>query len=203
MNPNKLKWMWVMLMCISVSFAFAQDENAGSLDEQFEELKSSSNTYQEYKVIQIEKLNNFWKNVQNYLASSRRELEATQNKVEELNQEVAQLSEKIEQQQVIVDQSEHAATHINVLGIDLPKDKFVAAFWITTAVLLLLLAAAIYQYKRSRKVTQRTRLNFMELQEEVEELRRTSLEKERRLRRELQTERNSKDEHMRSSGFNR
>jgi septal ring factor EnvC (AmiA/AmiB activator) len=203
MNPGKLKWIGAMMLFMAVNFSFAQQEGAGELDEKFKELKSSSNNYQEYKVIKLQKLNSFWKEVQDYVAASRNELQATQQKVDELNDEVARLSDKIASQQAAVNESEHAATHISVLGIDILKDKFEAIFWITTAVLLLLLAGAIYQYKRSRKVTQRTRLNFMELQEELEELRRTSLEKERRLRRELQTERNSRDEQLRSPGFNR
>lgn len=186
---------------------FAQ-ETSSTLDEQFNELIESSNSVKsssgrEYKVVNLQDLNAIWRNVQNNMAASKEELSATQNKVENLNQEVAKLTQKIDEQQTIVEASEHAATHISVLGLDIPKDKFVAAFWITTAVLLVLLAGAIFQFKRSRKVTQRTQLNFVQLQEEMEELRRTSLEKERRLRRELQTERNAVEEMGRNTGIKR
>jgi hypothetical protein len=186
---------------------FAQ-EASSTLDEQFNELIESSNSVKsssgrEYKVVNLQDLNAIWRNVQNNMAASKEDLSATQNKVESLNQEVAKLTQKIDEQQSIVEASEHAATHISVLGLDIPKDKFVAAFWITTAILLVLLAGAIFQFKRSRKVTQRTQLNFVQLQEEMEELRRTSLEKERRLRRELQTERNAVEEMGRNTGIKR
>jgi len=187
----------------------AQDtDGIRSLEDQYEELKSSSNTYRSetgraYKVVNEQNLDEFWKSVQDYLAVSREELEATQNKVDVLNQEVGNLTQTIEEQQAIIQESEHAATHISVLGIDIPKDSFEATFWITTAILLVLLAGAIYQFRRSRKVTRRTQMNFMELQEEMEELRKTSLEKERRLRRELQTERNNIEEMGRNSGLKR
>lgn len=186
---------------------FAQ-EASSTLDEQFNELIESSNSVKsssgrEYKVVNLQDLNAIWRNVQNNMAASKEELSATQNKVESLNQEVAKLTQKIDEQQSIVEASEHAATHISVLGLDIPKDKFVAAFWITTAILLVLLAGAIFQFKRSRKVTHRTQLNFVQLQEEMEELRRTSLEKERRLRRELQTERNAVEEMGRNTGIKR
>lgn len=183
-----------------------QSTDANRLDEQFEELKGSSNSVKsgsgrEYKVINLGELNSLWNDVQDLMAASREELETTQNKVEALNKEVAELSNRVDEQQAIVQESEHAATHISVLGIDIQKDKFEAAFWITTAVLIILLAGAIYQYKRGREVTRRTQLNFMQLQEEMEELRKTSLEKERRLRRELQTERNMMEEMGRNTGF--
>ncbi|WKN29601.1 hypothetical protein PZB74_11560 [Porifericola rhodea] len=193
-----------LAVCLSVTSVFAQ-ETSSDIDKQFNEMIESSNSVKsssgrEYKVVNLQDLNNIWRNVQNRLADSKQELKSTQDKVENLNQEVAKLTQKIDEQQVIVEDSEHAATHISVLGLDVPKDKFVAAFWITTAILLVLLAGAIYQFKRSRNVTQRTQLNFVQLQEEMEELRRTSLEKERRLRRELQTERNAVEEMGRNMG---
>lgn len=197
----------ILFSVLMVSPAFAQSPTkANDLDQQFDELKKSSNSVKsssgrEYKVVNLQSLNRLWNDVQGLVAESANELRATQDKVETLNQEVASLTERVEDQQVIVQESEHAATHISVLGIDIQKDKFEAAFWITSAVLLILLGIAIYQYKRSREVTRRTQMNFMELQEEMEELRKTSLEKERRLRRELQTERNMMEEMGRNTSF--
>lgn len=196
-----------LALCLALTTGFAQ-EAPGTLDGQFNELIESSNSVKsssgrEYKVVNLQDINNIWKNVQDHMAASKQEFETTQDKVESLNQEVSKLTQKIDEQQSIVEASEHAATHISVLGLDIPKDKFVGAFWITTAILLVLLAGAIFQFKRSRNVTQRTQLNFMQLQEEMEELRRTSLEKERRLRRELQTERNAVEEMGRNTGIKR
>lgn len=197
------------LLCFFLTTAHAQEaRNAGDLNQQFEEIKSSSNSVKsssgrEYKVVNLEDLNALWNNVQDQLAASKDELQSSQARVDALRQEVAQLTQRVDEQQAIVQESEHAATHISVLGIDVAKDKFEATFWITTAILLILLAGAIYQFKRSRNVTRRTQMNFMELQEEMEELRKTSLEKERRLRRELQTERNMMEEMGRNSGFKR
>lgn len=192
---------------LALNTGFAQ-QTSSSLDQQYNELIEASNSVRsgsgrEYKVVNLQDLNTIWKNVQNSMAASKEELTATQNKVDNLNQEVSKLTKKIDEQQSIVEASEHAATHISVLGMDVPKDKFVAAFWITTAILLVLLAGAIFQFKRSRNTTQRTQLNFVQLQEEMEELRRTSLEKERRLRRELQTERNAVEEMGRNTGIKR
>jgi len=198
-----------MLSGLFVIAAHAQGTSESEkLYQQFEELKSSSNSVQsssgrEYKVINLQSLDALWNDVKDIIAASREELENTKNKVDALNQEVAQLSERVEAQQASIQESDHAATHISVLGIDILKSKFEATFWITIGVLLVLLAAAIYQYKRSRDVTQRTQLNFMQLQEEMEELRKTSLEKERRLRRELQTERNMMEEMGRNPGYKR
>ncbi len=196
-----------LVVCLVLTNGIAQ-ETGSTINKQYGELIEASNSVKsssgrEYKVVNLQDLNVIWKNVQDQMAASKEDLKATQDKVTSLNQEVSKLTQKMDEQQSIVEASEHAATHINVLGLDVPKDKFVATFWIITAILLVLLAGAIYQFKRSRKVTHRTQLNFAQLQEEMEELRRTSLEKERRLRRELQTERNAVEEMGRNTGIKR
>jgi len=199
----------VMLTVFFGGLAHAQVmTDADQLDQQFEELKSNSNSVKsgsgrEYKVINLQNLNSLWNDVQELMAASGEEIEKTKSQVDALNKEVANLSQRVEAQQASIQESEFASTHLSVLGIDIPKDKFVATFWITIGVLIVLLAVAVYQYKLTRDSTRRTQINFMQLQEEMEELRKTSLEKERRLRRELQTERNMIEELGRNPGYKR
>lgn len=199
----------VMLTVFLGGLAYAQVKtDADQLDQQFEELKSNSNSVQsgsgrEYKVIDLQNMNSLWNDVQELMAASSEEIEKTKSRVDALNGEVASLSQRVEAQQASIQESEFAATHLSVLGIDIPKDKFVATFWISIGVLIVLLVVAVYQYKLTRDSTRRTQINFMQLQEEMEELRKTSLEKERRLRRELQTERNMIEELGRNPGYKR
>jgi len=199
----------VMLTVFLGSLAHAQENtDADQLDQQFEKLKSNSNSVQsgsgrEYKVMNLQSLNSLWNDVQELMAASSEELEQTKSKVNALNEEVANLSQRVEAQQASIQESDFAVTHLSVLGNDISKSKFVATFWIVIGVLIVLLVVAVYQYKLTRDTTRRTQINFMQLQEEMEELRKTSLEKERRLRRELQTERNMIEEMGRNPGYKR
>lgn len=165
-----------------------------SLQEQFVFLKEESSTYKDKKIIREARLNRFWVNVKDSLAQVQQQLTATQTKVNTQGEEIGSLNEKLDLQQQAVDDSEHASTHISVLGIDMLKSNFLSFFWITASVLILLLLVALYQYRNSKQVTSKTQYNLRAIQRELEDFRKKSLEKERKLRRELQTERNRVEE---------
>ena len=165
-----------------------------SLQEQFIYLKEKSSTYKDKKIIREVRLNSLWSNVKDSLAQVQQKLNAVQARVNTYDDEIDSLNEKIEAQQQTVDASEHASTHISVLGIDMLKESFLSFFWITASILTLLLLVALYQYRNSKQVTSKTQYNLRAIQRELEDFRKKSLEKERKLRRELQTERNRVEE---------
>lgn len=170
-----------------------------TLPQQFEDLKERSNTYtsnsnNQYKVVRLSLLNQFWNNVSDSLGDVRLDLRETLGQVDTQEAEIRSLNSSIREKDAIVAASEHDSTHITVLGMDIPKEGFLNFFWIAVLILGLLLGGAIYQYRNSQRVTSRTRQDYRKLQHELEEFRKSSLEKERRLRRELQTERNLVEE---------
>lgn len=177
-----------------------QEEAVNTLTEQFLYLKKKSNSWQEYKVVKETMLNNFWANIQDSVATFHRQLSETQAKVDAQNKEIQKVNETLAAKDKTIQASEHASTHISVLGIDVLKESFVTFFWISVSVLALLLGLAIYQYKRSDQVTAKTRHDYRALQHELEEFRKKSLERERKLRRELQTERNTVEELKATAG---
>ena len=165
-----------------------------TLQEQFVYLKEQSSTYKDKKIIREARLNRLWTNVQDSLAQVQKKLTATQGKVGAQNEEITSLNGELKAQQQAVNDSEHASTHISVLGMDMLKQNFLSFFWITASILTLLLLGALYQYRNSKQVTSKTQYNLRAIQRELEDFRKKSLEKERKLRRELQTERNRVEE---------
>ena len=165
-----------------------------TLQEQFIYLKEESNTYKDKKIIRETELNQFWTNVRDSLAQVHRQLARTENNINAQEAEIDTLNARLESQRQMVEESEHASTHISVMGIDILKSNFLSFFWITASVLTLLLLGALYQYRHSKMVTSKTQYNLRAIQRELEDFRKKSLEKERKLRRELQTERNRVEE---------
>ena len=187
------------LLCIGFHSLLAQEAASpeytpSTLQEQFVYLKEQSNTFENKKIIREAQLNLLWTNVQDSLAQVHQQLGATQDKVAAQNDEISSLNEDLKAQQQAVNDSEHASTHITVLGIDMLKQNFLSFFWITASILTLLLLGALYQYRNSKRVTSKTQYNLRAIQRELEDFRKKSLEKERKLRRELQTERNRVEE---------
>ncbi|MGB3850748.1 MAG: hypothetical protein WA958_12330 [Tunicatimonas sp.] len=172
----------------------ASNYKPSTLREQFVFLKEESNTYKDKKIIRVTELNRFWTNVRDSLKQVHEQLALTQNNINTQGAEIDTLNSKLESQRAMVEESEHASTHISVMGIDILKNNFLSFFWITASVLTLLLLGALYQYRNSRMVTSKTQYNLRAIQRELEDFRKKSLEKERKLRRELQTERNRVEE---------
>ena len=187
----------VSLQGLSPQGAVAQSPTTqapSTLREQFDFLKEESNTYENKKIVRINDLNGFWTNVRDSLSQVHQQLALTKSNINARKAEIDTLNARLESQREMVEESEHASTHISVMGIDILKNSFLSFFWITASVLTLLLLGALYQYRNSRMVTSRTQYNLRAIQRELEDFRKKSLEKERKLRRELQTERNRVEE---------
>jgi hypothetical protein len=190
------------------SMAMAQDSKVekapitkSKLEKQFEHLKSSSNTWQGYEVVDIKTLDAFWKSVQETVAAKDRQIEDFENaadaKLKEVQQEVVAkeqnlqvMQNKINLREQEIQENMHAITHLNVLGIAMPKQTYV---WLSGGIILMLLVALgimAVQYKSSKRVTIEKRDAYDEVALELADYKKTVRERDIKLKRELQTERN-------------
>lgn len=180
-----------------LSSAFAQEEEKSqpsSLKEQFDELKSTSETYNEYKVIKTYKLNSFWNTVKDSLESDRnaiierdQNIEGLQNEIKSLNDEVADLKARL-------DASEAMNDSITFIGIPLKKVTYNIICW---SLILGLAGLAVYLYasfKRGAIVKRNTVKQHEKLVDEFEEYKKNSRERQIKLKRDLQTEVNKNEE---------
>lgn len=179
------------------SLAMAQDDTPevdNSLKAQFNELKNRSNSYQEYKVVKVVSLDNFWKNVEDTLAAVHKEILDANNAIAAQNKRLDSLNQTLEAREEALEQSEYDIAHLQVLGMDVQKDSYVSFTWGVFFVLLLILAIAFAKYKSSNKVAIEKKADYEELSQELNEYKQKAREKEIKLMRELQTERNTIEE---------
>ena len=167
---------------------------ATTLNEQFKQLKESSNTYNNFKIVREGTLNTFWAGVTDSIAATKNQLQLTQAKVNELQAELEGIKKSIAAKDKELAEHQHAITHISVLGIDIPKENFIYTFWGVISFLVLALLIIGYRFRENNRVTATTRRENTALKEDMEEFKKRSLEKEQKLRRELQTERNTVEE---------
>ena len=204
MNAMKPKLLIVFLLCCLTLGAYSQDTTteeetatepaATTLDEQYKVLKESSNTHGNYKIIRETKLDAFWAGTLDSIAATKDRLQLTQAKVNELQSELEGIKKDMAAKDKELTAHQHATTHINVLGIDILKENFIYTFWGVISFLVLALLIIGYRFKENNRVTSATRKENNTLKEEMEEFKKRSLEKEQKLRRELQTERNTVEE---------
>lgn len=180
----------------SMNFAAQAQTDAGdnSLSGQFRELKQSSNNYQEYKVVRERNLDLFWKNVQDTLAGRQRQMLEAQQQIQEQQQEINRQSQEIKERTEEVAESEYEKAHIQVLGMDIRKETYKTFNWVVIGLLLLLLGIALYNHRNSKRFAHRKRADLDALEMEFQDFKTRSRERETKLMRELQTERNAVEE---------
>ncbi len=164
--------------------------DSGSLNQQFEYVKNKSNTYNDFKVIKITRLNKMWKNALDSLAENKKKLVSSQRTVvsqkttiDELNNNVTNLQEQLAS---VTEEKDS----ISLIGIPMAKKNYHGLMWTMVFTLLTMLGIAIYKFKDSNKVTVRVQKDYKDIHEDFELFKTKSLEKERKLKRELQTELN-------------
>jgi hypothetical protein len=190
-----MKPLIIFLVFIS-QFSFAQpltetvNEQNLKLDERYFQMKSKSQTYGDYKVIKEVILDAFWKTTTDSVKKGKSLLSEVRegNTLLQAQLQSAQLEMKRKDQ--TIEELTHAGTHINVLGLDLHKGVFVSFALLTILGLLVVLGIISGRLKMIYLAMKDKMETFNILSEEFETYKRKALEKQMKLSRELQDERN-------------
>lgn len=176
------------------SAADALKSDNQTLRERYLLMKTKSQNYQEYKVIKEPILdglfNIFLDSVTAKQAAIRKSQAQNNNLQAELNKSMETLKAKEDSMKDIV----HASTHITVLGIDFNKGFFAGMVGVILLIAALVIAGVVYTMKVMRKnLTEKEDLANA-ISAEYEEYKRKAMEKQTKLSRELQNERNKLQE---------
>jgi septal ring factor EnvC (AmiA/AmiB activator) len=164
--------------------------NSGTIDNQFEYVIQKSNSYQEFKVVKKTWLYALKAHTMDTLNANRKNLADTQSIVDSQANEIEGLKTSLAQTQAKLDQTEEEKNNMALFGIQMGKTKYNVLMWCIVAALLGLLLVFIYKFKNSNTLTRAAKLKLDEVETEFEEHRRTALEREQKVRRQLQDELN-------------
>ncbi|GET46966.1 MAG: hypothetical protein Q4A09_01125 [Capnocytophaga felis] len=159
-----------------------------TLNEQFETLVEKANSWQSYKIIDRAKLGNYQKNVIDSLQSVKSKIQAQQDIINGHEEEVKQLNGKISELQNNLEKTQNEKDSVNFLGILLPKSTYSLMVWSLVLILTCLLLFYVYKYINGSAVTKKSLQDLKELQEEYENYRKSAIEREQKVRRQLQDE---------------
>ncbi|SDB43951.1 hypothetical protein SAMN03097699_1350 [Flavobacteriaceae bacterium MAR_2010_188] len=164
--------------------------NDGTIDNQFEYVISRSNNYQDYKVVKKNWLATLKEHTIDSLQAIRKDLIDTQAIVKAQSNEIEALKKDLGSTTETLDQTKVEKDNMSLFGIQMSKGSYNVLMWSIIAALLALLLFFIFRYKNSNSVTRLARKSLEETEEEFEEHRRTALEREQKVRRQLQDELN-------------
>ena len=195
MNPIKTFFI-IVFTCLFSLTSFSQSEseevkpslNSGTIDSQFDYLIRKSGKYQEYKVVKQTWLYILKAHTIDSLKAVHNDLSETQAVVKKQEQEILALKANLSNTQTNLDQTNLEKDSITLFGMQMSKTNYKVLMWAIIAALLALLLFFIYKFKNSNDITREAKNNLSEIEEEFDEHRRTALEREQKVRRQLQDE---------------
>lgn len=179
------------ILFIGFTFAgMAQTGAENTIDAKFTELINSSNNFKGFKVVDARELQTLQSQTSNRIQELKDEIAAGKEAALSQKKKVAALKEEIETLEAQLQTVTAEKDAISFLGMPFSKDSYKTLMGAIIGALLVALLLFIYRFKKSNVHTQEARQNLAEIEKEFEAYRAKSLEKEQRLGRQLQDERN-------------
>jgi uncharacterized membrane protein len=171
--------------------AIAQDSiqvNKNTLNDQMTEAFEKSNSYQEYKVIKKRQLATLKRNILDSVSLLDKKISAQENELASQNATIDSLRQNLKTTQENLKNSKEKEDGIEIFGVLTSKATYNSIMWTIIILLLLISGFLFYRFLNSHKITRAAELKMAEMEIELEDYRRNSLEREQKLRRKLQDE---------------
>ena len=174
--------------------------DSATLSQQFQYIKKVSSSHNEFKVVKVTRLNKLWSNAIDSLTSVRGTLTKTNQVVSTQKKEIANLNTELTNTKEQLASVNEEKDNISLLGMGMSKGKYKTIMWAAVIGLAALFALTFFKFKNSNQITKTTRKDHHDIQEEYNDFKSNALEKERKLKRELQTELNKIEDLKRKMG---
>lgn len=174
------------------SFSMAAQDSIqvqkNTLNNQMTEIFEKSNSYQEYKVIKKTQLATLRRNILDSVSNLRKEIGIQNSDVRQQKSEIDSLRNTLKRTQEDLSLSKEKEDGIEIMGVLTSKAAYNTIMWSIIGALLLIGGFLFYRFLNSHKIINAAELKIAEMEIELEDYRRNSLEREQKLRRKLQDE---------------
>lgn len=162
--------------------------NEGTIDNQFEYVIQKSNNYQDYKVIKKTWLYTLKAHTMDTLKAIQKNLVDTQSVVDNQATQIDTLKRNLSETELLLAETNEEKDNMTLFGIQMSKSNYKTLMWSIIGILLAFLLLFIYKYRNSNAITKMAKRSLLETEEEFDEHRRIALEREQKVRRQLQDE---------------
>ena len=201
MNPIK-SVISIVFTCLFTLTIFSQTTPAeedqlsldsGSIDNQFEYILRKSGNFrgtngQMYEAVKLNMLLTLRAHTIDSLKTVHKDLADTKAIVNAQAKEISDLKTNLSNTQNDLTQTNTEKNSMSFFGAQMSKTGYNALMWTIIAGLLALLIFFIYKFKNSNAVTRNAKKALEEIEEAFDEHRKTALEREQKVRRQLQDE---------------
>ena len=159
-----------------------------TLEGVFQQLIDRSGAWQNFKMLDRGKLAAFQRSMTDSINGVRSQLVAEKQKVKENEATIKELNDKITEIQAALDQTKDQKDSVSFFGLLISKGLYNTIMWGIVLALASLLVLYIYKFSNGNVVTKKSINDLNELQEEYENYRKAAIEREQKVRRQLQDE---------------
>ncbi|XMO86705.1 tRNA (guanine-N1)-methyltransferase [Algibacter sp. AS12] len=201
MNPIKSLCLLIFSCLISFnSFSQTTTEDddqlslyKGTIDNQFEYILKKSGNFkgtngQPYEAVKLSMLLALRAHTLDSLKTVHKNLAETKAVVSSQAKEILALKANLSNTQSDLETTNSEKNNMALFGMQMSKINYNVLMWSIIGALLALLILFIYKFKNSNAITRKANHNLAEIEEEFDEHRRTALEREQKVRRQLQDE---------------
>jgi len=160
------------------------------VQDEFSALIQESNNYQGYKVVDYDKLIELRNTTRSYITELKEEIVVQKNTVDQQNDEIQKLKSDLAATKDDFNRVSEEKDALMFLGMPFSKGGYKAMMWGIVGVLIALLLIIFFRYKSSHAATRDAQQKLDETEKEFDAYRTKALEKEQRLGRMLQDEKN-------------
>jgi signal transduction histidine kinase len=186
----KLTILLLIILIIYTTVNVQAQKPATTLSQQYKDVVTNAGSYQGFKEIRQDKLDLLWKNVSDSLNKERALLAEAKAKLGSNDQAALSTKAELENAKKELALSKARLDQISVLGLYMEKGTYNSIMWGLVFLLTAGLAFAIYRTSSSLKEARYRTGLYNDLSEEFQKHKVNANEKEKKLARELQTERN-------------
>ncbi|MFY0712914.1 tRNA (guanine-N1)-methyltransferase [Seonamhaeicola sp. NFXS20] len=199
MNPIKQSTFIFLFLLVSLTSLNAQGKlepqsiNEGSINDKFEYVLRKSGNFKgtnglPYEAVKRSMLLSLQKQTNDSINTLKSKLLKSNTTIINQNKEINDLKSNLSKTQATLDNTNKEKDSMALFGMQMSKTGYNMLMWTIIAALLALLILFIYKFKNSNAITKKAKQNLAEIEEEFDEHRRVALEREQKVRRQLQDE---------------
>ena len=188
---NTMKDFFIGFFLIITTVVFSQnqsntiDNQSNTIDNQFDRLLNESSNYKTFKIVQLQSLKELQQNIKDSLETKQSTLDNNNNIVLAKAQVIDSLSNQLAILKTEMDSSLGNNKKIEFLSFQFNQSTFQVVILVIIVILIFLIFAFQYRYKSTVSLIRTNTKQLKEVENELEQFRATSMEREQKLRRQL------------------
>ncbi len=191
----KICYLFLILLILEIqangqTAAAAIDNSPRSIQERFQLMKGNSQTFQEYKVIKETILDGVWKISTDTIKKLTNRVKLSNNELIASQAELSRIQNELKLKEASIVDITFDSTHLSILGIQMTKGFSKLLFFSIVAGLISIILFGLFRMKLMITEVRESNLIVNNLTHDFDDFKKSALDKQAKLSRELQTERN-------------